>query len=190
MPDKFHIDENLKIINEMEPSSNDYPEDYEYQRESFAPLNFYKRGLKKSQIKEIAASAVENVLINGDPLLVAEALAGMEAFIKEVKADERFKNYTREETAKYPKGFISASGAKIELAEVGSSYNYDQCNDEVLVELEEKLAELEVKVKERKEFLKTIPLAGIDIITADGEAVHLYPPSKSSISSYKVTLSK
>jgi hypothetical protein len=45
-------------------------------------------------------------------------------------------------------------------------------------------------VKARKEFLKTVPLSGLEILTKDGELVTVYPPAKSSKSSFKVSLPK
>jgi len=44
-------------------------------------------------------------------------------------------------------------------------------------------------LKARKEFLKTVPIEGLTVVdTASGETVTVYPPSKSSNSSYKVSL--
>ncbi len=148
-------------------------------------------GLTKGAIKEIAATAIVNVLNNGNPLEVAESLSAMELFIKEVKDDKRFKDYVREEAAKTPKGFISKTGAKIELAETGTAYDYSQCGDAELEMLDASFKSAEASLKERKEFLKKIPTSGIDVIVPfSGEVIHIYPPSKSSISSYKITLAK
>ena len=147
-------------------------------------------GLKKSEINSLAKTAVEAVLENGNVLDVAESLSAMEDFIKSVRADKRFTDYVREETAKYGKLFTSPSGAKIELAEVGSKYDFSLCNDPELQEYENHLIFYEKQVKDRKEFLKVLPSAGIDIITKDGEPIKIYPPSKTSTSSYKISLTK
>ena len=48
---------------------------------------------------------------------------------------------------------------------------------------------LETAIKERQDFFKTIPLSGIEVLY-DDEIVKLYPPSKSSTSSIKTTISK
>lgn len=146
------------------------------------------KGLSKVKIKEVALIAVQSVLDEGSPLEIAEALSSMELFIKEVKANERFKEYVREELEKVKK-FTSASGAKIELAETGTKYDFSKCNDEALVNLYTTKEGIELNIKSRETFLKSLPLSGQDIITEEGEAVKIYPPSKSSTSSYKVTLS-
>ena len=154
-------------------------------------LDVFNSGLTKIQIKELADGAVNDVLERGSVLQIAESLAAMELFIKEVKDDPRYKNYVREEIQKYPKGFTSKSGAKIECCEVGSSYDFSKCGDVSLELFLQNLEQAERSVKERKEFLKKVPAEGIDVIAPyTGEVLRIYPPSKSSTSSYKVSLSK
>lgn len=153
-------------------------------------LTFFEKGLSKSEIKTMAASAIESVFESGNPLKIAEALSAMELFIKEVKDDKKFKEYVREEAAKTPKGFISNSGAKVELFEAGTTYDFSNCADPVLNELNLAIDIAKVKAEERKTFLKALPLSGMDIITTEGEVVKVYPPAKSSVSSYKITLAK
>lgn len=155
-----------------------------------APLDVFE-GLSKSDLKNIASNTINNVLEKGNPLEVAEALAAMETFIKEVRTDKRFTDYVREEAAKTPKVFISNSGAKIELAEVGTHYDFTNCGDLEREGLRLQKEGIELQLKQREEFLKQIPLSGL-IITDEqtGETVTVYPPTKISTSSYKVTLSK
>lgn len=153
-------------------------------------LELFEKGLSKSEIKSMAENAVSHVIETGEVLKAAEGLAAMENFIKEFKASEAFKDYTRTEIEKYGKAFTSSSGAKLELAETGSKYDYSMCNDP---ELEVKMQALETAqndVKERQDFLKNLPLSGVDIVTSDGEVLKIYPPSKTSVSSYKVSLRK
>jgi hypothetical protein len=148
------------------------------------------KGLSKVKIKEVALIAVQSVLEVGNPLEIAESLSSMELFIKEVKADERFKNYVREELEKN-KVFVTASGAKIELAETGTKYDFSKCNDQNLIDLYATKEGIELNIKSRETFLKTVPLSGLEIVdTESGEVSTIYPPSKSSTSSYKVTLGK
>src|SRR6185312_11008146 len=149
-------------------------------------LEVFKQGLTKSAIKSMAQNAIESVKETGNILQVAEALSAMETFIKEVKADESFKEYTREEIGKYPRGFVSPSGAKLEWAETGTKYCFDKCNDPVHERLQEELEEISESLKKREAFLKTVPIEGMDFRHGD-ELVTIYPPSKSSTSSYKVT---
>ena len=194
----------METINSMElPTLEDYAEIMQEQdintarqkedeiKKSITALEIFEKGLSKSDLKVMANTAIESVLETGNPLIVAEALSAMELFIKEVKDDVRFKNYVRQETEKYPKGFNSNSGAKIECAETGTAYNFEKCNDRELSKLERQFFEIKTLVDERKSFLKTVPLSGIVVTNEeDGETWKCYPPSKTSISSYKITLSK
>lgn len=162
----------------------------ELEKQNLSALQQFEKGLTKIDIKEMATTAVETCLQKGNPLQVAEALSGMELFIKEVKDDPCYKNYVREEIGKYPKGFTSKSGAKLECAETGTKYDFSKCADPELERLEQLLEVDKMLLDQRKDFLKTVPESGMDTITADGEVVKVFRPSKSSTSSYKVTLSR
>lgn len=79
------------------------------------------------------------------------------------------------------------ANAKFSQKEVGTKYDYSQCNDVVIADLLAKKAELDAKIKERESFLKTIPTAGLETRLED-ELVTIYPPSKTSTTSVAVTL--
>jgi hypothetical protein len=148
------------------------------------------KGLSKVKIKEVALLAVQSVLEAGNPLEIAEALSSMELFIKEVKSDVRFNDYVREELEK-SKTFISTSGAKLELAETGTKYDFSLCNDSELLTLLESAEKIKEKIDTRQKFLKNLPIEGVEVLNKEtGELEKVYPPSKSSTSGYKVTLSK
>lgn len=112
-----------------------------------------------------------------------------------IEEDKEFLDYLREEIKRNGNGgdkaeFKTARGVKFTLSEVGTSYNFSQCNDQELCDLEIAANNAAEAVKNRKEFLKTVPLSGLEILTKDGELVTIYPPSKSSKSSFKVSLPK
>lgn len=77
--------------------------------------------------------------------------------------------------------------AAFEVAELGTKYQYSQCNDPLLPELERLAKEANDKLKERQEFLKKIPIEGIEVRHED-ELVTVYPPSKFSTTGIKCTL--
>lgn len=154
-------------------------------------LSIFDKGLTKSDILIMAINALENIRENGNPLQAAEALVSMEAFTKELKSNDDFKAYVREEISKHKGGYISKSGAKIELAETGVDYDFSKCNDNILIDFEEKLLYAKDRVDNRKRFLKTIPLSGLEVVDKDGgEVMTIYPPTKISTSSFKITLAK
>ena len=115
----------------------------------------------------------------------------MEAFIKEIRSSKDFIDMVRDEVTKEgSKAKVTVTGVKIELAETGVKYDFSQCNDYDLNCLLEESERLEVQIKERKEFLKLLPKAGVDVVTNFGEVLRIYPPSKSSTSNFKTTISK
>jgi len=146
-------------------------------------------GLTKTQVKVIAQKSIQELLNNGNILEAAEMISVMETFIKEIRASKEFTEYVRDEVSKNGKDITNPSGAKIELAETGVKYDYSQCGDYQLQMYEQQLESLENSIDMRKQFLKTLPPSGIEIVDGD-EVNRVYPPSKSSTSSYKITLSK
>jgi len=147
--------------------------------------------LTKSQIKNISHQFIEAISENGRIIETAELIAKMEAFIKEIRSSKDFIEMVRDEVTKEgSKAKVTVTGVKIELAETGVKYDFSQCNDYDLNCLLEESERLEVQIKERKEFLKLLPKAGVDVVTNFGEVIRIYPPSKSSTSNFKTTISK
>lgn len=147
--------------------------------------------LSKTQIKVIADQTAKDIIDNGqDVLKIADTIAKIELFIKELKATPEYLDYLISEVAKYGKGMTTSTGTKLELAEVGTKYDFSQCNDPELKKMEQEFEVLEEKIKCRKDFLKTLSASGIDVMTEEGELVTLYPPSKTSKSSVKTTIIK
>lgn len=159
------------------------------QYDNISALSLFEAGLTKSNIKSMADEAMNNILENGNILQAAESVAAMELFIKELKDKKEFKEYVREEAGKTPKGFVSFSGAKIELCETGTAYNFSLCGDPEWHNLQVQLATLKEKIKIKEDFLKTVPASGIDVRFED-QLITVFPPSKTSTSSYKVSLAK
>jgi hypothetical protein len=155
-------------------------------------LPIIKNGLTKKEITSLANESVERAIDNGNEIPFAEALSAAEQLIKEMKANEDLKKAVRCELEKADGGkMTSASGAKLELAETGTKYDYSKCEDTDLVEWQRQYDALGEKIKSRQDMLKTFPLAGLDLAMEEtGEIVKVFPPAKSSTSSYKVTLAK
>jgi septation ring formation regulator EzrA len=146
--------------------------------------------LNKQQIKQMATELVSNLSENGNIIEAIETLARMELLIKEIKANNDFIEYALSEIGKYGKLHTTSSGTKIELAEVGTKYHFENCNDDLLNDLESQFANIEAQIKERKDFLKKLPGEGLEVVTKNGELVTIYPTFKTSTSSFKTTISK
>lgn len=145
--------------------------------------------VSKSTIEAQAAYTVDKILENGSPINAAQLISSVEQFIKLIRGDKRLVDYVRDELAKSSGKITLASGTKIESAEVGTSYDYSQCNDPILEEMYTEQVKINDAVKAREAFLKAVPAKGMEIVYRDYVS-EIYPPAKKSISSYKVTLAK
>jgi hypothetical protein len=144
--------------------------------------------ISKQDIKKLANDVVDNVCITGDIVNLAENLAKMDLLIKEIKDNSNYKDYILNEVSKYGKSHITASGTKLEVAEVGTKYDYSLTGDLELKELEEQKAVIEFKIKERQTFLKALKHP-MEVLFGD-ELITLHPASKTSTTSIKTTISK
>lgn len=153
-------------------------------------LPIITKDYNKSELTRIADNCVNELIDNGRIVETHEFITKMEFFIKRLKDNPEYYNYLSYEVAKYGSAHTTSTGTKLELAEVGVKYDYVFCEDDIYNELIVKQMALDEQIKERQKFLKSIPVDGIEIITQDGEMKRIYPPSKSSTSSVKTTISK
>jgi hypothetical protein len=145
-----------------------------------AKARIYEQGGAFEYVETIKFFSALDKQINGDSA-------------SKIEPDKEFIDYLREEIKKRGNGgdkaeFKTERGVKFTLAEVGSSYDFSKCNDPELIELEAKAKEANDALKARKEMLKMVPSSGMDLLTRDSELVRIYPPSKSSKSSFKISL--
>jgi hypothetical protein len=141
----------------------------------------------KEQRKEFVQNVVSSIE-NGeaDAIKVHLFIKSMEDLVKQVNDDKTYKQYLLDAAEKNGKKF-SAFNAEFSIREVGVKYDYSQCNDPEIVDLENQINELTEKLKGRYKFLQTVPQSGIDVRVGD-EMLTVYPPSKSSTTSVTVTL--
>lgn len=138
----------------------------------------------KSDIK-IASDILIHQVDNGEvnAIDVALQLKVIEEFVKDAR--ERLNKYTIDELYKYQGGKVNIYDAKIETAETGVKYDYS--GDSTWTELRAKSDELTSALKQREDLLKKIP-AGHTLVDENGEAA--IGPTKTSTTSYKITLAK
>jgi hypothetical protein len=107
------------------------------------------------------------------------------------KALDQINDATKEmqllEAQKYGAKSFEYQGAKIEISELGTKYNYSVCNDSEINDLNKELEILKSKIKDRESFLKGIK-EKLDIVVNGEEVVTLYPPLKTSTTGLKCTL--
>lgn len=131
--------------------------------------------------------AIVNNLMEGlaDPLKVHLQVKCMEDIIKQITSNPVYRDLLVNEASRYGKNF-EHHNAKFEIKETGVKYDYESCGDPILKDLEDELAILESKIKERQSFLKSIK-GTIEILIGD-ELVTLYPPVKTSTTSVTINL--
>jgi hypothetical protein len=133
--------------------------------------------LAQTEGREMVASGSVNIL----PVYVAAKRVNeyLTAFTKEVQDAA-----TREAGAYGEKSF-SIQGAKIEMAEVGVTYDYS--HDEEWSTLQNIITEVKAKQKERENFLRALKQP-MQALSEHGEVLTIQPPVKKSTTSLKVTL--
>lgn len=151
-----------------------------------ASLLAAKNGISKKGIMQLADTAVEQVLEEGNVFEVAEALAGLDEFAKTVRKDERYIQFLRDELAKHQGRMVTKGGAKIELCEAAVSYDYSS-NAEWNA-LDEEIKRMQEAKKTLEEKLKAIAPGRIGVDRETGEV--LEGAFKRSKSTYKITLAK
>jgi len=91
------------------------------------------------------------------------------------------------------KSYTTKHGVKFELYEAATKHDYEACGDPVWNRMNKEMELLKAKMKERESFLKTLsqPVT-MNVVDPDTfevhESVQIYPPAKSSTSTYKQTM--
>ena len=138
----------------------------------------------KSDIKiatDILIQQVDNGEVN--PIDAALQLKVLEEFVKDAR--EKLNKYTIDELYKYQACKVNIYDAKIEIAETGVKYDYS--TDLVWQKLKQENELTSSALKEREDLLKKIP-AGSQLVDENGEVAT--GPTKTSTTSYKITLAK
>lgn len=138
----------------------------------------------KSDIK-IASDILIQQVADGElnAIDVALQLKVMEEFVKDAR--EKLNEFAIGELYKHPSGKASLHDTKIEIAETGVKYDYSA--DNVWRALKEESELASAMLKSREEMLKKIP-TGSQLVDSDGEVIT--GPTKTSTTSYKITLAK
>ena len=154
--------------------------------------------LSKGNAKAFHEEVKARILESGDGLFeYIETIKFFSALDKQIMGDSAAKidsdkeliDLIREEITIHNGKIITERGVIFQNAETGTSYDYSNCDDPILLQLEAEHLAAANSLKERKEFLKKVPTFGVEIRFND-ELVTIYPPSKSSKSSFKVQLPK
>jgi hypothetical protein len=151
---------------------------------SLSPV--FKSGLRKKDIANLVERAVERTLEEGNVFQAAEALAAMEEFAKNLRKDERYIQYLRDELAKHHGRYQGNSGSKIEICEAGVTYDYSSSGEWRVLDEEIKLLTERKKAVEEK--LRKIAPGKMIVDEETGEITEA--PLKRSVSTYRITLAR
>lgn len=141
----------------------------------------------KSNIEKISTDLIADIK-NGwvDPFETLAKLEAIKAMCDQVRTG--VEDHVRTELEKYGKEGHKSLDASFALAEVGVKYDYS--NDPVWADWNKQLEAVKEQMKESEKFLKALskPLAETNL--ESGEVIERIPPTKTSKSSFKITLGK
>ncbi len=101
----------------------------------------------------------------------------------------RYRESLMHEVDKHPGKEFEYHRAKIKKSENGTKYDFSKCGDWQVELLAVQADAADKKLKERQEFLKSIPEEGLEQLNKEtGEITTSYRPTKTSTSSITVTL--
>jgi hypothetical protein len=133
---------------------------------------------------QLIISAIQQGEVN--PLELKLKVKAMESVLETIKPI--LDKAARDEAETFGAKSFERLGAKVELFEAATKYDYSMCNDDEYKYLLVEQEKLKLKIKKREEFLKSIDGKMTLVIEGTGEVVTVFPPTKSSTSSLKITL--
>lgn len=127
---------------------------------------------------------------DADPITVFSTIKAMVECLSIFLKSKEVVDATINACEKYGTSGANYNGANLCVAEVGVKYNYSTCNDPEWNELSKQKADLEAKLKARETFLRGIPGKQTILNEETGEVSTIYPPTKTSSTTVKVTFGK
>lgn len=148
------------------------------------PENIFSMSKKDIQkkVKDICLFEIEAA--NFDPLKVFVATKRAIEFFTSIQ--ENVKEEALKEAQKYGSESLVKYDAKIDVGSTYTQYDFSVCQDEEYNDLINQKSEIEVKIKEKEKFLKSLTKA-VNIVSADGELITINPPVVKRTDGLKIT---
>ena len=144
-------------------------------------------GLSKEQNLSLANKIIQDVeqgTVN--PLTTFLQIKSIEDVCK--KAKEGINKWSLEEAQKHGAKSFDYMGAKVEVSELGTKYDFSNCGDVIWESLNRQVESLKEQLKDRETFLKTLK-GELEIVNPDGGEIYkVHPPVKRSTTGLKITL--
>ena len=148
-------------------------------------MNELTKILSKSQVIDLFVETKDQIMSGEQsPLKTAVHLKALEELIKKLRTDEQIQDYTLEEALKEGAKTFKMYGAEIQIKEMGTKYDYSDCNDSLLDSLYCKMNELKTEIKDRENMLKSISEKN-PVISPEGEILNR--PTKRSKTGVSIT---
>ena len=140
----------------------------------------------KQQV-ELFASQINESLTNGDvdPLELAIYFKSLEKVIENCKST--LSDLALTEAMKHGKSF-EFKGAKIDIKELGTKYDYTNTGDPYYIKYSNEVKEVGEKVKARETFLKSLTDKFVMVDEETGETHEIFPPLKKSTTGITISL--
>lgn len=137
----------------------------------------------KKEIEAFASSVINEVKSGSkNPLSIKIFCKSISKALEEI--EKGIADDVLIEAEKYGAKKFSVHGCQVEMAELGTKYDYAGCNDSKWNELDKQIKALTEKKKEREKFLQALRESVAD--TETGEIIT--PPVKSSTSGIKISI--
>jgi len=141
--------------------------------------------MSKAQINHLVHLINEGVKEGGKDIKSLLAIASKYQLLFS-ELEKTLKESAVDELLKYDKGRFEVHNVEMQVAEVGTKYDFSATKQ--WVDLQDQIDELKEKQKEVEKFCKSIKNKTITVDEETGESFEFYPPSKSSTTSIKKTI--
>ena len=131
------------------------------------------------ETKELILSGKEN------PIKIAVSLKVFEELIKKLRTDMNINECILEEAIKEDAKTFKMYGAEIQIKEMGTKYDFSDCNDGLLEDLYKQMNALKERIRMRELMLKSIS-EDSPAVSMEGEILN--PPLKTSKTGISITL--
>lgn len=132
----------------------------------------------RDELKRFIGIVKSEILVNKEPLKVLVQLKYIEKTIADLLKDEDIDSLFLHEAQQYSeKEQIVISGAKLNIQEAGTKYDYASSGDPVWIDLDKQINDLSEKKKEREMMLKALPEEGL---VEPSTGLYINRPPKSS----------
>lgn len=145
-----------------------------------------------TSVAEMVANAKEVVLSgNIDPITAFVNIQKMAKAIESYGKDKDIRRVTLDALERCGQKSLQRGDATLEVAEVGTRYDFEACGDPKIAELYALRKALDADIKEREAYLKALPSSGVQNVDPDtGEVATIYPPNKTSTTWIRTTFAK